>query len=412
MVRIRLAWIKHFLSAVVLLVLLAGALELGLRLVDPSQPGSPSARPGDDPLTMPCWLMHHRLRPMAKLSVPSPDRDSNVEVRTNSFSLRGPEPAVPKPAGVYRIVCLGDETVLAPEIDEQRTFCRRLEELLQPHTRFRLEVINAGVPGYCPLLSSLQARHAVFALQPDVIVLHVDMSDIADDHQYRRFLQTDETGAPVACPHPELERPPTRAGGGWLDRLQIACWCRRQFVALPESAAGAADRLDIDARSGRYAWLRDDPPDWTVYIEQALAPVSRLAQAADQVYARLVLATCPVPWQVSPTAAGGARNEAGVPENAHYRSRAPFEQIAAFAARRRILFRDASSVFQHSPDPDTLYLQNSRGLSEQGHELYARQLAACLLEHVPGVWITEPPPYRPDERHDPTRQALNEPSRR
>jgi hypothetical protein len=313
---------------------------------------------------------------------------------------------------VYRIVCLGDETVLAPEINEPDTFCRRLEELLQPQTRFRVEVINAGVPESCPLLALLHARHVVFALQPDVIVLHVDMSDIADDHRYRRLLRTDDAANPLACPHPALDREQHATGRRWLERLEIVRWCRRQFVSAPESSRSTADRLDIDAREGRYAWLRDDPPEWSVYIDQALEPAARLAQAADQVYARLVIATCPAPWQVSAAAAPGARADAGVPADALYRSRAPFERLAAFATGHAIPCCDASPAFQHSAEADTLYLRNSRGLSERGHELYAREIAACLVEHVPGVWIKGPSPYYPDQHSDPTRQALNESNRR
>jgi hypothetical protein len=405
----RLAWIRYCLGAIVLLGLAAGALELGLRLADPWAADLESAA-GEETLTIPCSVMHHRLRPLAAIQQTAPDGQAAVEIRTNSYGLRGMEPAVPKPPGVYRVVCLGDETVFAPEVDESETFCRRLEELLQPHTRFRVEVINAGVPGYCPLLSFLLARQVVLGLQPDVIVLHVDMSDIADDHRYRRFIHTDESGIPLACSHPDLERAMAQ-GQSWFGRLELVRWGRRQFLSAPEPGRAAGDRFDIDAREGRYAWLRDDAPDWTTYIDQALAPVVRLREAADQVYARLVVSTCAAPWQVSEDASSGARSAAGVPKNVVYRSRAPFEKLAAFAAQQGIPFCDASPVFQHSAEGARLYAQNSRGLSAAGHELYARELALFLVEQVPGVWIENerPEPYRPmDDYSDPTRQALRE----
>ena len=406
MVRLRLAWIKYCLGAIVLLALAAGALELGLRL-DPSVSPAEGSAPVGGPLTIPCSVMHHRLRPLAHLAYTTQDAHTPVEIRTNSYGLRGSEPAVPKPPGVYRIVCLGDETVFAPETEESRTFCRRIEEYLQPRTRFRVEVINAGVPGYCPLLSYLLARQVVLGLQPDVIVLHLDMSDVADDHHYRRHLRTDEHGAPLACSHASLNRSDTRASH-WTDRLEIVRWARKQLVSVPEPGHAAGDRFDIDASEGRYAWLRDDPPDWSLYIDQSLAPVVRLRAAADQVYARLVLATCPAPWQVSADASAGARAEAGIANGVVYRSRAPFETLAAFAGQHRIAFCDASPAFQHSPEPARLYAQHTRGLSDVGHELYARELALFLLEQVPGVWIEgeHPQPYRPSPEYgEPTRQA-------
>ncbi|MGH7202792.1 MAG: hypothetical protein ACREJB_19455, partial [Planctomycetaceae bacterium] len=293
----------------------------------------------------------------------------------------------PKPSGTYRVLCLGDEAVLAAEVEELHTFCARLEALLQTRTPLKVEVINAGVPGYCPLLSYLQVRHRLVALQPDLIILNVAMSDVADDRRYRRLTRMDQ-GVPLACPHPELhvsESPLFLA-----DQFLLLRWaqCRAADLSLEDLPE---DRSDIDAPAGMSAWLRDDPPDWTVHIEQALSPIGPLQQLADGVYARFFVSVVPAPWQVSPAASSGpgVRSAAGVPDGVVYRSRRPFELIGGELAERQVPFCDPSPSFARVERPERLYLQNAAALSQHGHELYARELANFILRHIPGAWSLE-----------------------
>lgn len=88
----------------------------------------------------------------------------------NSLSTWGDEIAVPKPTQVYRIIFLGD-SVLAQNpglVDYTRD---RL-----PH-QGKIEVINAGVPGYTTYQELMFLKTYLLATSPDLVILGYVMND-------------------------------------------------------------------------------------------------------------------------------------------------------------------------------------------------------------------------------------------
>jgi len=70
------------------------------------------------------------------------------EFHTNNFGFRDEDVAVPKLPDVFRIVCIGGSTTEEGPT-EQETYPNITEKLLseQFHEQYRIEVINAGIPG-------------------------------------------------------------------------------------------------------------------------------------------------------------------------------------------------------------------------------------------------------------------------
>ena len=404
--RSRLVCFKHIAYALISLALLACGFEVGLRVYDSYTGELTTARDDGSTVTARCWWTHHRLKPLFTATQLHPDTLSEIRIHTNSFGVRGREVAVPKPQGVFRVICLGDETTFAPETDEEDTFCGRLEVLLQARTRLKVEVLNAGVPGYCPLLAFLLARHSLLSLEPDLFVLNFDMSDVADDHEYRRDVRA-RLGMPLACPHPALETHRRQNDESGRLRLLTPGWCKSHIGLLAGPADRPEDRRDIDTPQGRYAWLRDDPPDWSLYIEQALSPIGQLHEMALQARVSFMLAVIPAPWQISSGACSGreAREQAGIPANTVYKNRGPFEILEQYAAERQIRFVDASQVFVRAEQPEKLYLHNAPRLSVEGHALYARILERTILRTEPGS-KSGPSKEHPDP--GPVREAAHE----
>jgi len=87
-------------------------------------------------------------------------------------TFRGhPDPGAEKPAGLFRIITTGDSCCFGSGVKAWETFSARLETLLRD--RFgegRVEVLNAGVPGYSirQVLELTQSRLLDF--EPDVII--------------------------------------------------------------------------------------------------------------------------------------------------------------------------------------------------------------------------------------------------
>jgi hypothetical protein len=259
----RLGWIKHLLYAVVVLALLLCLTEVGLRVYD-SATGQVTRRElYDRGLTCKSWFVHHTLKPSQTYSVRSDDSQTRTRVSLNSFGLRGAEPAIPKPPGVFRVICLGDETTLAPQTPEAETFCVRLGESLRQQLGRNVEVINAGVPGYCPLLSYLQCKHQLLPLQPDLLILNFDMSDVADDYEYRRHTSMDEHGYPLCCANPDLQFRNVGRNPRAEDALLLPQVVKRQLAALVTQRLLKDNARSIESVNGRYLWLEDHAPDWS-----------------------------------------------------------------------------------------------------------------------------------------------------
>jgi len=387
MIRSPFICLKHITFAILAMGVMVVTLEVALRVQDSYTGEVVSNRVTTDPLISPSWYAHHELRPLARFVGLNPDSGERVEITTNGFGLRGSEIAVPKPAGVYRILCLGDETTFAPGIAAGKCFSGRLHQLLQQNSGREIEVINAGVPGYCPLLSYLQVKHSLLCLQPDLMILNFDMSDVADDHRFRRHTQHGKNAAPLACPNPAFARKKSPSSSQLVDRFLIPRWGAQRLGRLWLGHSPVDNRHDIDLKTGRYAWLKDQPPDWSIYVEHALTPIDHLHQLARDISSPLIVATYPTPWQVSATASNGkgVRARAGIPENVRFENAVPFETIANFVQSRGILHCNTEQLFQTEHDPDRLFQTNAARISEEGHELYAGELARFVIQHIPAI---------------------------
>ena len=139
---------------------------------------------------------------------------------TNSFGLRSPEVAVPKPAGTFRILLLGDSFTFGFRAANDVVFARAAGTAAPRRGFPAVEVVNAGVLSYCPLLEYLQYRHSLHVLEPDLVVLNFDMSDVQDHLEYSRNLVSSSDGVPLFVTEPSLGPPPSGCRGccrssGW-----------------------------------------------------------------------------------------------------------------------------------------------------------------------------------------------------
>jgi hypothetical protein len=276
---------------------------------------------------------------------------------------------------------------LAPETAPSETFCFRLREILAPASPMEIEVVNAGCPQYGPLLSLLLLKHSLLGLAPALVICNFDMSDIADDHRCRRSVRM-KGSQPLYCPHPELERQRTAAERLWVERLLMWQHAKHGLAYLIGSEDRPEDSRDIDAPQGTYAWLRDDPPDWSVYIDQTLDVISQISEVCRRSNCQFVLSAVPSPWQISAEASSGpgVRTRVGIEEHSLFKSRLPYETLSAFSRKQGILFCDPSTVFVRVKQPERLYRRNAARFSATGHELYARILARFVEQNLPGRW--------------------------
>lgn len=101
-----------------------------------------------------------------------------VECRTNSYGLRDQEIPLGKPPHTYRILVIGDSTVMGFAILFDETFPERLETMLNKESdSIRFDVINAGVPGYSIYNCFEYLKRDGIRFDPDLIVLETNFND-------------------------------------------------------------------------------------------------------------------------------------------------------------------------------------------------------------------------------------------
>ena len=104
-------------------------------------------------------------------------------IAINSLGFRGPEIAVPKPAGTIRLAFIGASTTWCAEVSGNDYVWPHLvtASLSQTFRGARFDYVNAGVPGYTmgSLLKTVQYR--VAPLQPDVIVIYETSNNLSGE---------------------------------------------------------------------------------------------------------------------------------------------------------------------------------------------------------------------------------------
>jgi hypothetical protein len=142
-----------------------------------------------------------RLEPFARGRWVSPEFSVAVEI--NSLGFRDREPTIPKPAGTFRIVAIGDSYVEALQVPLESAVHRRLEEELRAEG-FQVDVVALGIGGAGTGQELLWLRRFGRLLEPDLVLLFFNPgNDVADNH-------------------PSLKGDPRLPYFGWADgRLQV-----------------------------------------------------------------------------------------------------------------------------------------------------------------------------------------------
>jgi lysophospholipase L1-like esterase len=101
-------------------------------------------------------------------------------VRVNSHGFRGRYVEITKPADVLRIMVVGGSTVFDSTVDgDDHAWPARLGHYLGCLVSGRkVEVINAGVPGYVMLDNLIRLQSELYEFQPDLLILYQAHNDL------------------------------------------------------------------------------------------------------------------------------------------------------------------------------------------------------------------------------------------
>lgn len=241
-------------------------------------------------------VFHHSQKPGLSTRFVSSEWDTAVDI--NSLGLRDDEVA-PKPPGTTRVVVVGDSYTFGYGVEASEAFPSVVEQLCA-EGGWPVDVVNAGIPSYSPTLEYLLLRERWADLQPDIVVLALDMSDFQDDLWFEDLA--------VYGPHGRLERVrPTPRPGRFQSLYKDLLLVRMFRSALDRlySRWRSGEELDLpqthDLLRNRFALTRDDlsaaesEPHW----QRTLGWMGRIADLVAGHGARLLVMTYPYGHQVA-----------------------------------------------------------------------------------------------------------------
>jgi hypothetical protein len=395
-IRNRLKGLKYLSYAVFVLVLIPCVVEFCLRVAACRQNvAQSSAEPAIE--IVPSWTMHHQLKPMQTLTLRDPAADivgvssestssddevstddaPDVSFRTNSHGIRGAELSVPKPRGVFRIVCIGDELTLAPHLSEEDTFCEQLALQLKDRSQLRIEVVNAAIPDFCPLLSYIQLRHRLLSLEPDLVILQLSPNDVIDDGIKRRQTELGLGDIPLASIHPQLlatpkTKPLSEHFLSWkLAENSLAVW-------LTKKPRAKDDRVLVEASISSPSSVRVSRQDAVMMLN----PVDHMVESVTARRCAFVLSLPPL------TADAWMRinedSELGQGSKSSPKAKNVLDQVLAFSESRQFVV--CNSTIKPPANGATSY--RSSKMSAAQHRFHAGRLAETILTRTPGPWTS------------------------
>jgi lysophospholipase L1-like esterase len=152
-------------------------------------------------------------------------KPNNAVWEVNADGYRGPLRPVAKPAGVFRVCCLGDSCTFglgSPPLDYSQTYAAVLEQLLTDRLKRPVEVLNFGCPGYTTYQGLRLLETVVLRYQPDAVTAYFGVND----------------GFP-AIGYPDAQQKPIGEMPGWLGAFQSLLWRSATYRAAAGQAAQA-----------------------------------------------------------------------------------------------------------------------------------------------------------------------------
>lgn len=109
--------------------------------------------------------------------------EHGIPAHINRLGLRGPEPEVPKPPGVRRLLATGDSSVYGFRVHDDEVFITVAARLLGGEET-QIEGWNAAIPGYSTYQTLNMLEMRALALEPDVLVV----ANLWSDNNFDSFV--------------------------------------------------------------------------------------------------------------------------------------------------------------------------------------------------------------------------------
>jgi hypothetical protein len=315
-------------------------------------------------------------------------------VKFNTQGLRGPEVAIPKPAGTFRALVLGDSVVEGAQVGEEATMAGRLrQELASVAGGKRVEVVNAGVAGFGTGQQLLYLEREGLAYQPDLIVLVFTIANDPADNSIavaQRWKLAAERRPFFVLRGGELQLQPFQAPPAeqWsavrtflrdhsVVFTALELWWIGKTIARAQGSVVPPEQAEMEV------YLNEPGDDWKQAWDVTEALLARVQGVADMNGVPLLVVLSPSQWQ---TYDDLWLNKLGNGDQARrrYSPDAPNARLAEIADRHGITLLDLRPTFRAesaSGGPPVIFRKDGHW-TERGHAIAARAVADVVQYHA------------------------------
>ena len=311
-------------------------------------------------------ILHNSYRP--NCFIRSKTMEWDITAQINSQGLRDEE-VLAKENYEYRILVLGDSLPAGWGVEHNQTYSEILQQKLNQEKK--VDVLNAAVTGYSPILEYLYLREKGLEYEPDIIILNVDMGDIQGDNHYSKLAKIDEEGRIIGVPQTE-------------DSILMSLYKKSKVVKLLE-----VPLIILDAKIEPYVWGSEhfyeldydsymltrgdiDQKEAEEYFATVFKHIKLIQELSEEKGIKLIITTYPYGHQVSGDEWAKGRHNYGF-ENGKVYSDLPNKILEEFAEENNITFISMFKDFKES-EAFPLYFPYDGHFNEEGHELAAEVL--------------------------------------
>lgn len=340
------------------------------------------------PALVPDEYRHHKLVPDSYSRLEQPDF-SYIQ-RVNKLGLRGRETTVEKPAGVYRILMLGDSFTMGKGVEDDQTFSVLLENLLNAapgsSCNMKFEVLNGGVDSYAPVLSNIELRRDLAALRPDLVVHNLDVSDLIQEQAYRHEAVLAADGSVTAVPNEARKASLTDRARDWID--QHLFFTRAMLYYASKSLGGDEISVRTVATQANREivahTLASDTAPRDAQWRDIFASIDSIRDFAGKHGSQYVLSVYPWAHEISRTEWIPGRYAYMSPDDVP--SDRSLVTIRRMSAERGIPLAEMHPVFRAYKGTEKLYFDHDMHWTPAGQRVMAEGLADYLRKTYTGSW--------------------------
>lgn len=368
-------WMAGVISVV--FFLLADAL-VGFVLIKPLSPA-----------LVPDEYRHHKLLPDSYSNIQQ--QEFSYTQRVNKLGLRGAETTVEKPAGVFRILTLGDSFTMGKGVADGETYSVYLEESLNRSAGEsckvkKFEVLNGGVDSYAPVLSGIELRRDLAPLAPDLVIHSLDIGDLVQEAAYRSEAEFAPDGSVLKVSNEARAVSASDRVRDWID--QHLFFTRAMLYYASKYLGGEAITVRTVATQANRELvahtLAGDTQSRDAQWRDLFASIESIRAFAATHQGEYVLSIYPWGHQVS--------DQEWMPGRYAYLTKddvvsdRSLETIRTMSAERGIHLADMYPVFRAHKGPEKLYFSYDNHWTRAGHHVMADGLADYLRKTFGARW--------------------------